>query len=146
MKKKFPESYPYFNEHGMAFTAESLNLVAKYFLQRRKPLSLEFGIEISYILLWCMDKATDALHFIKLSSYFYKKMIRMKHKKPINTNAELLERILDPESYTLEDRVIRKLDVRRVIGDEERIQELVQMRSRDRYKEIEKLKKQWEGY
>ena len=145
MKKKFPESYPYFNKHGMAFTAQSLNLVAKYFLERRKPLSLEFGIEISYILLWCMEKAKDPLHFIKLASFYFRKMVRMKHKRPINTNSELLERILEPDSYTLEDRVLKKVDIHRTIGDDDRVQELLDLRSRDRKKEIEKLKKYWEG-
>lgn len=145
MKKKFPESYPYFNKHGVAFTEETLGLMGKYFLERRKPLSLEFGIEICYILLWSMERATDTLHFVKLTSYFFKKMIRRKHKKPTGTNSDLLERILDPESFHLENNILKKIDVDRIVGDEDRIQEIVQMRSRDRSKVIAQLKQKWEG-
>ena len=145
MKKSFPKSYPYFNKHGVAFTKESLNLIGKYFINRRKPISLEFGIEICYILLWSMERATDTLHFIKLTSYFFKKMVRRRQKRPVGTNSDVLERILDPASYHIETDILKKVDIDRIVGDENRIQELVQMRSRDRYKEIEKLKKQWEG-
>lgn len=145
MRRKFPEHYPYFNRHGLVFTEETLNLISKYFLTKKKPLSLELGLEISYILMWCMEKATDELHFIKLMSFFFRKLIRTGRKKSKEVHSELLEQILDPESQNREDKLLQKLDVKRVIGGEKGIQDLLKMRARDRLKEIERLKKQWEG-
>lgn len=147
MRKKFPESYPYSNKHGLVFTRETLNLVAEYFLNRKKPRSLDIGLELSYILLWTMEKATDHLHFIKLTYFFFKKIIRRKNPNKLNSSGsdELLDRIIDPETYETSNNILRSVDVERIVGDESRIEEIARMRARDRNKEIEKLRARWMG-
>lgn len=145
MKRSFPKSYPYFNEHGLAFTQSTLELAAKYFLNLKPPKTLDIGLELAYIMLWTMSKATDHVHFIKLTHSMVLHAIRRRPKSTVEMSTEdiILTQILDEASYGREDAMLNKVDVERIIGPPSKVTEIAEMRSRDRTVMIEKLKQKW---
>lgn len=148
MKRGFPRSYPYLNEHGLAFTKSTLEMAAGYFLKIKTPKTLDLGLEIAYIMLWTMEKATDHLHFIKLTHSLVLQATKRVTLKMSTRSADdlLLEQILDPGSVDRERRMLDKMDVERLVGSTEEVQDILELRKRDRDLVVAELKKKWEGW
>lgn len=142
--RSFPTSYPYSNRVGLTIDKDELEALSELFLNSSKPKTLDLGLELSYIILWGLSKATDVDHLMKLVGGLFYRTIKRSPKKQDSTD-ELLHRIIDPISLDKEDRILETLDMRKALGGSEAVEQLTTSRSRDRLKKLYQLKKLWEG-
>jgi len=71
MLKKFPKCWPYSNNLGLVLEKEELNKIIQDILDYFSPRSIEFGLELTYIILWGMEVATSTPMFTKVVSRLF---------------------------------------------------------------------------
>ncbi len=147
MKTRYPNSYPYLNRNNIEFSQEYLSQICYKFLNIHKPKSLEIGWELALIVRWSMEVATSKLHFVKLVHHLTFRALR-RGKRPDALGKRLdgvLELLIDPNSEIVEGKLLRKIDVERLVGDDDEVNRIAELRARDRNLVIEKLRKHWQG-
>jgi hypothetical protein len=142
--RSFPTSYPYSNSVGLELNEQDVEALAETFLNPHKPKTLEFGLELSYIILWGMSKAKDFNHLISIVGWLFNRAVKRSPRKKDETD-DLLHRIIDPSSIDREDRILEALDVQKAVGGLEGVDRMIKLRSRDRLKKIYQLKQLWEA-
>lgn len=143
MKKSFPISYPYFNEHGVSFSLDEVNGYVIYLLEKFKPRSVEYGVELAYLLLWILDNAYHKRSVEGLLTVLFARIVRrgtFETTSKYRAQADIPEQV--DESVLHDFEVLEyKLAFEQLVGDEYTIEDLLAEDRRKRHVIIKKLQR-----
>lgn len=101
MSKVFPTSWPYLNKHGVLFEKGELDELAKVLFFDFKPRSYEFGVELAWLLVWILEKATTKETVLNLSQVLFARIVRRKtfvekvQGRYVNVGLEVVEEAVE---------------------------------------------------
>lgn len=143
--KSFPKSSRFSNKHGLQFTTREINILASDLLNDFSPKGLDFGLELTYILLWAVSNCKNKNTMYELSATIYRKVIKHKMYSGSRSTDDMSTEDLDEnwpdESKTaFEERTLMFIDFDNLFGMTTTIEELADMDRRRRSEMVAKLK------
>jgi len=140
MRKQFPQSYPYLTKSGLVITKELLEELIKELFLTTGEKGLEFGLEMSYMLLWAMDNIEDEDKLFEQSIKMFKSITRRSPSSAPNKG----HREIGPEEWEsmlghvdLEETEIR-IDIKNI--EKKAGMKLADMSRVAKYRLLQKLK------
>lgn len=118
--KHFPNSYPYLNKHGVEFTKKQVEDLAREILTYHRKKTLDFGLELSYIILWAMETAENHEAFKGISIDLGAKAAYRAYymaRKHIETFEIVDDAMMDKTFGTSIEALNMRIDAARALGD-----------------------------
>ena len=147
--KRFPESFNFSNEHGLTFTRREINDIAADLLEQFSPQGLEFGLELTYLILWAVNISKCKTTVYALIATVFRRVVKCKlysgrRSTLLDDTDDLDEAIVDAESLGREERLLMYLDFESIFGRTDSLKELQEMDRRRRSERLEQMRKKVE--
>ena len=138
--KTFPKSWPYLNNKGFEIDIEVINKIVINIFKRFNKKSLDFGLELAYIILWALDQAESKEHLEKLVSVVMVRAIKKGmsyEKRRVSIEIPLVEHLVHQEAADILDL----LTLENLLDPEYTIEEILEQDRRVRHRTISKIRR-----
>lgn len=138
--KTFPKSWPYLNNKGFEIDLEVIDKIVINIFKRFNKKSLDFGLELAYIILWALDQAESKEHLEKLVAVVMLRAIQKGlsyEKRRVSPEIPLVENMVHQEATNTLDR----LTLETLLDPEYTIEEVLEQDRRVRHRTISKVRR-----
>ncbi len=139
MMKSFPESYPYLTKGGILLTEKEINTVAKNVFEYFGHRALEFGLELTYLLMWVLDNLKTKDSFERVSMRLFSRVIRNPPARPM-VYRELDDNFVDARILNTEEKLLMRHDLLNHLDQYDSIEGIMETDKHTKRKLLLKLK------
>ena len=140
----FPKSWPCLTSNDLTISKEFIDELIVEMFTFFKPKGLDFGLELSYIILWAFDNCKSIGTFSNLVAVLFGRAIRRgvaEERRQTQKNLELFDVHMDTMTANLEEEIINRITIESLTHGCYTTEEVVDLDRRIRHKVVGKMKR-----